>query len=165
VEGSCEHGTEPFGFHKMLGISWVAAQIMAPQEGFNSVSKYWNIFYVGFWVLIVVTMKNTFLSVVMRCSSYRTKLHGLKTKTILFCLWYDSLAVFLCFEEQFWLIPDIWELTAMPNFSKSLHSFTHTYRKYDVSSILTAWHTSLANNPCQMHRLHPTTSRIYCWQI
>jgi hypothetical protein len=28
-----------FGFHKMLGSSWVAAQLAAPQEGLSSVSK------------------------------------------------------------------------------------------------------------------------------
>jgi hypothetical protein len=28
-----------FGFHKMLGSSGVAAQLMAPQEGLSSVSK------------------------------------------------------------------------------------------------------------------------------
>jgi hypothetical protein len=28
-----------FGFHKMLGSSWVAAQFAAPQEGLSSVSK------------------------------------------------------------------------------------------------------------------------------
>jgi hypothetical protein len=28
-----------FGFHKMLGISWVAAQLAAPQDGLSSVSK------------------------------------------------------------------------------------------------------------------------------
>jgi hypothetical protein len=28
-----------FGFHKMLGSSWVAAQLVAPQEGLNSVTK------------------------------------------------------------------------------------------------------------------------------
>jgi hypothetical protein len=29
-----------FGFHKMLGSSWGAAQLAAPQEGLSSVSKY-----------------------------------------------------------------------------------------------------------------------------
>jgi hypothetical protein len=29
-----------FGFHEMLGSSWVAAQLMAPQEGLSSVRKY-----------------------------------------------------------------------------------------------------------------------------
>jgi hypothetical protein len=28
-----------FGFHKMLGSSWGAAQLIAPQEGLSSVSK------------------------------------------------------------------------------------------------------------------------------
>jgi hypothetical protein len=28
-----------FGFHEMLGSSWVAAQLMVPREGFSSVSK------------------------------------------------------------------------------------------------------------------------------
>jgi hypothetical protein len=28
-----------FGFHEMLGSSWVAAQLMAPQDGLSSVSK------------------------------------------------------------------------------------------------------------------------------
>jgi hypothetical protein len=39
VEGSCEHGDEPSGFHKMLGSSLVAAQLAASQEGLSSVSK------------------------------------------------------------------------------------------------------------------------------
>jgi hypothetical protein len=30
-----------FGFHKMLGSSWVAEQLVAPQEGLSSVSKYY----------------------------------------------------------------------------------------------------------------------------
>jgi hypothetical protein len=30
VEGSCEHGNEPSGFHKILGV---AAQLAASQEG------------------------------------------------------------------------------------------------------------------------------------
>jgi hypothetical protein len=28
-----------FGFHEMLGSSWVAAQLMVPQEGLSSISK------------------------------------------------------------------------------------------------------------------------------
>jgi hypothetical protein len=39
VEGSCEHGNEPSGFHKMLGNSSVAAQLAASQEGLSSVSE------------------------------------------------------------------------------------------------------------------------------
>jgi hypothetical protein len=31
-----------FGFLKMLGSSWVAAQLAASQEGLSSVSKYWR---------------------------------------------------------------------------------------------------------------------------
>jgi hypothetical protein len=38
VEGSCEHGNEPWGFHKMLAISWVAAELAAPPEGLSSMS-------------------------------------------------------------------------------------------------------------------------------
>jgi hypothetical protein len=38
VEGSCEHGDEPTGFLKLLGISWMAAQ-WAAHEGLSSVSK------------------------------------------------------------------------------------------------------------------------------
>jgi hypothetical protein len=34
VEGSCEHGDEPSGSLKLLGISWMAAQ-----EGLSSVHK------------------------------------------------------------------------------------------------------------------------------
>jgi hypothetical protein len=39
VEGSCEHGDEPSGSLKLLGISWIAAQYAAFQEGFSSKSK------------------------------------------------------------------------------------------------------------------------------
>jgi hypothetical protein len=35
----CEHGDEPFGFLKLLGISWMAAQLAASQEWLSSVSK------------------------------------------------------------------------------------------------------------------------------
>jgi hypothetical protein len=38
VEGSCEHPNEPSGFHKMLGSSWVAAQLADSQEGLSSMS-------------------------------------------------------------------------------------------------------------------------------
>jgi hypothetical protein len=40
VEGSCEHGDEPSGSLKLLGISWMAAQLAAFQEGLSSVHKY-----------------------------------------------------------------------------------------------------------------------------
>jgi hypothetical protein len=40
VEGSCEHGDEPWGSLKLLGISWMAAQLAASQEGLSFVSKY-----------------------------------------------------------------------------------------------------------------------------
>jgi hypothetical protein len=40
VEGSCEHGIEPFVFHKMLGSSCVAAQLAASQEGLSSMSEW-----------------------------------------------------------------------------------------------------------------------------
>jgi hypothetical protein len=30
----------PFGFHKMLGSSWVAAQLAASQEGLSSMSDW-----------------------------------------------------------------------------------------------------------------------------
>jgi hypothetical protein len=40
VEGSCEHGDEPLGSLKLLGISRMAAQLAASQEGLSSVSKY-----------------------------------------------------------------------------------------------------------------------------
>jgi hypothetical protein len=39
VEGSCEHGDEPSGSLKLLGISWMAAQLAAFQEGLSSVHK------------------------------------------------------------------------------------------------------------------------------
>jgi hypothetical protein len=37
--GSCEHRNEPFGFHKMLRSSSVAAQLAASQEGLSSMSE------------------------------------------------------------------------------------------------------------------------------
>jgi hypothetical protein len=39
VEGSCEHGDEPSGSLKLLGIFWMAAQLAASQEGLSSVRK------------------------------------------------------------------------------------------------------------------------------
>jgi hypothetical protein len=33
--GSCEHDNEPLGFHKMLGISCAANQLLASQEGIS----------------------------------------------------------------------------------------------------------------------------------
>jgi hypothetical protein len=42
VEGPCEHGDEPSGSLKILGISWVAAQLAASHVGLRSVSKYRN---------------------------------------------------------------------------------------------------------------------------
>jgi hypothetical protein len=36
---SCEHSDEPSGSLKLLGISWMAAQLAASQEGLSSVSK------------------------------------------------------------------------------------------------------------------------------
>jgi hypothetical protein len=36
VEGSCEHGDEPSGSLKLLGIFWMAAQLAASQEGLSS---------------------------------------------------------------------------------------------------------------------------------
>jgi hypothetical protein len=39
VEGSCEHGDEPSGSLKLLGISWMAAHLAASQEELSSVSK------------------------------------------------------------------------------------------------------------------------------
>jgi hypothetical protein len=39
VEGSCEHGNETSGLHKMLGSSWVAAQLTASQEGLSSMNE------------------------------------------------------------------------------------------------------------------------------
>jgi hypothetical protein len=39
MQGSCEHGDEPSGSLKMLGISWVAEQLAASQEELSSVSK------------------------------------------------------------------------------------------------------------------------------
>jgi hypothetical protein len=38
VEGSCEHGNEPSGFHKILGSSCAAAQVAASQEGLSCMS-------------------------------------------------------------------------------------------------------------------------------
>jgi hypothetical protein len=32
VEGSCEHGNEPSGFHKMLGNSRVGEQLLVSQQ-------------------------------------------------------------------------------------------------------------------------------------
>jgi hypothetical protein len=40
VEGYCEHGDEPSGSLKLLGVSWVAARLAASQEGLSSVHKY-----------------------------------------------------------------------------------------------------------------------------
>jgi hypothetical protein len=40
VEGSCEHGDEPSGSIKLLGISSMTAQLAASQEELSSVSKY-----------------------------------------------------------------------------------------------------------------------------
>jgi hypothetical protein len=39
VEGCCDHGDEPSGSLKLLGISQMAAQLAASQEGLSSVSK------------------------------------------------------------------------------------------------------------------------------
>jgi hypothetical protein len=39
VEGSCEHGDETLDSLKLLGISWMAAQLTASQEGLSSVHK------------------------------------------------------------------------------------------------------------------------------
>jgi hypothetical protein len=39
MERSCERGNEPWGFHKMLRSSWLAAQLAAPQEGLRSLSE------------------------------------------------------------------------------------------------------------------------------
>jgi hypothetical protein len=39
VEGSCKRGDEPSGSLKLLGISCMAAQFAASQEGLSSVSK------------------------------------------------------------------------------------------------------------------------------
>jgi hypothetical protein len=38
-----------FGFHKMLGSSWVAAQLAAPQEGLSSVSEWVSKWVSIFW--------------------------------------------------------------------------------------------------------------------
>jgi hypothetical protein len=35
----CEHGDEPSGSLKLFGISWMAAQLAASQEGLSSVRK------------------------------------------------------------------------------------------------------------------------------
>jgi hypothetical protein len=40
VEGSCEHGDEPSGSLKLLGVSGVAARWAASQEWLSSVNKY-----------------------------------------------------------------------------------------------------------------------------
>jgi hypothetical protein len=39
VEGFCEHGDEPSGSLKLLGVSGVAARWAASQEGLSSVNK------------------------------------------------------------------------------------------------------------------------------
>jgi hypothetical protein len=36
VEGSCEHGNKPSGYHNMLGSSLVAAHPAASQKGLSS---------------------------------------------------------------------------------------------------------------------------------
>ena len=36
VAGSCERGNEPFGFHIIGGISWLAKNRLASQEGLCS---------------------------------------------------------------------------------------------------------------------------------
>jgi hypothetical protein len=51
VEGSREHGNEP-GFHKMLRISCVAAQLAASQEGLSSMSEYYLIIIKYFKILL-----------------------------------------------------------------------------------------------------------------
>jgi hypothetical protein len=39
LRGSCEHGDEPSGSLKLMGISWMVAQLAASQEGLSSVHK------------------------------------------------------------------------------------------------------------------------------
>jgi hypothetical protein len=39
MEGSCEYADEPSGSLKLLGISGMAAQLAASQEGLSSLSK------------------------------------------------------------------------------------------------------------------------------
>jgi hypothetical protein len=39
VEGSCEHCDEPSGSLKLLGISSIAAQLAASEDGFSSGGK------------------------------------------------------------------------------------------------------------------------------
>jgi hypothetical protein len=39
VEGSCKHGNDPSGSTKMLGSSFVAAQLAASQEGLSSMNE------------------------------------------------------------------------------------------------------------------------------
>jgi hypothetical protein len=43
VEGSCEHGNEPSGSIK-AGVSWVAAQLAASQEGLSSMSEWYLVY-------------------------------------------------------------------------------------------------------------------------
>jgi hypothetical protein len=45
VEGSHEHGNEPSVSLKLLGISSMAVQLAASQEGLGSVSKYILVLY------------------------------------------------------------------------------------------------------------------------
>jgi hypothetical protein len=56
-----------FGFHKMLGSSWVAAQLLAPQEGLGSVSK-----LVSKWVKLTETLQESIVS-----NWHQTSLEGI----------------------------------------------------------------------------------------
>ena len=40
----CEHGYEPWGFHKMQAIAWLAEDILAAQEGLCSMVFVYTIF-------------------------------------------------------------------------------------------------------------------------
>jgi hypothetical protein len=45
VEGSCEHGDEPSGSLKLLGIFEMAAQLAAPQEWLSPVRIFFYYYY------------------------------------------------------------------------------------------------------------------------
>ena len=45
VASSCEYGNEPLEFHKMQGISWLAEELLASQEGFYSMEFVIHVFF------------------------------------------------------------------------------------------------------------------------
>jgi hypothetical protein len=59
VEGSCEQGNEPWGFHKMLGISCVTAQLAVSQEGLSSMNECSKSLVTTAWRVLTLRMKET----------------------------------------------------------------------------------------------------------